>query len=231
MKSRKTLVWVISLLTVVISSAGVISRKALMAARPIVIADVAPGDVIEMFEAHTASNGSTPGYKTYIPGYDGDYFSSTTTKNETTAYFTYVNVSPTPPVQIPSRRETLQRGSLTIDQGNAFSSPPSVVRIYFQVNPHGDYTKPETFSDGLLVAEFAYLGAYQSVTDTRDGYRHAIRAGLTQMYAGTFTINGKAYTYGKVGNVGTINTITAPDPNNPALLDYAGIVICTRAAQ
>lgn len=93
------------------------------------------------------------GYFTFLEGFDLPLFNGVT--SERTAHFTYRSQ--------PSGLDYITNGSLMHLFGVPRQSSPTTVGIYFDANPNQDFEKPETFSDGQLVATYETRGTRATI--------------------------------------------------------------------
>jgi hypothetical protein len=89
---------------------------------------------------NTTGHGQVVGYFTHIKGIHGSLFNGS--PSEATAYFTFRS-------DIFSLTPLLANGDIGLDFVSA-----GTFDIYYNANPNGDWSNPNTFSDGQLVARF-----------------------------------------------------------------------------
>lgn len=199
MTFRKSFGLGVSLLVLSLSSAPAAPRSL----QNQIIGQARVGDVAIAFVGASRPDGrGVLQYVTYIAGFDGPLFSSETVQDETTAYFT---------------AEVLFTGPPTIfRRGNALIVQPSTspFRLYFDPTPNGDFARPETFTDGILIAEYEDRGT-QTTTDVRSGYFLVTSFDRTQVFAGNFTHAGSSFTLGQVGDKVRLFALGMPDPDDP----------------
>ncbi len=172
------------------------------------------GDIAIAFVGSFTGARGLDGYVTYIAGYDGPMFSSEMIRNETTAYFTlHQDPAMGPP-----------RGSFSRGRELTNNTLPLRFRLYFDETPDGDFAQPETFADGMLIADYEDLGVH-FVQDTRDGYALVRTFSRTQVLAGSFTFAGSSYTFGQEGNRVRMDNVFITNPDNPMLNDVSGVFI------
>jgi hypothetical protein len=183
---------------------------------PIIIHQSPVGETTSSYVARQAK-GEVLMYITYIAGYDGPYFSDPTIHNETTAYFTIRYTAG------GTSGKLLRVGNLGSREGVVAGG---CTTAYFNPTPHGDYSQPDTFSDGIKIGVFEYRPGGQPLTYWKPGaasYDFGINYIIQERtFAGSFTIGGKTYTYGRVGDRASSFQMMSPDPTDPTIIHYIG---------
>lgn len=161
---------------------------------------VQPGEVAFYFVGRALLNPSTGqgqvvGFLTDIKGISGPFFSGT--PNEATAFFTF-------------RSDLFSLRPLTAD-GNLASTIVScgTFSVYLNSSPHGDWSNPDTFSSGQLIAKFAR--GETLLIQVGSSSQHVLTEKL--LSSQEFTFGGRDYTLRSLvpGGV-TLNEFISNDP-------------------
>lgn len=177
-----------------------------------VIGRARDGDVVQAFVFRILLGESGFGYLNFIAGFDGPLFSSETLQNETTAYFTFQFT------QAMGALKFFDRGGLLILQQRGG------LRVFYDRTPNGDFTRPGTFSDGILIGEYE-TGMIQATIAQRSGYAAITTFSDMQVFAGRFSVGGTNYIFGRMGDRVRLSGVATPDPNSPLDADAAGHLI------
>ncbi|HEX9636607.1 MAG TPA: hypothetical protein VGB99_03665 [Acidobacteriota bacterium] len=124
------------------------------------------------------------GYLTHIAGLDdADLFEGSATPTEANARFTYYAST-----ALDTRNE-VENIITTTAQGS--------LKIYFNANPSGDFDDPESFRDGVEVAEYSL--AYHNVLNVQQPNEGVIdsRVDLKQESSDSFSLDGSSFSFGK----------------------------------
>ncbi len=135
------------------------------------------------------------GYYPFIEGVPGPFFAGT--PSEATAYLTFRTSLSTPQI---------------VPNGNIYhifltppASTPNTVNVYLNSNPAGDFTNPDTFSSGQLIATF------QSHTGMITAIPNTMGSGMTTielMSSSDFSFNGQTFNFSALG--GGVTLVLTP---------------------
>jgi hypothetical protein len=135
------------------------------------------------------------GYYPFIEGVPGPFFAGD--PSEATAYLTF-RTSTSMPQIIPNG-----------DIYHIFLTPPAgganTVNVYLNSNPAGDFTNPDTFSSGQLIATF------QSHTGMITAIPNTVGTGMTTaslISSSDFSFNGQTFNFNALG--GGVTLVLTP---------------------
>ena len=161
----------------------------------------------------TTGNGEVVGYFTGINGVGDSNSMFNGTPSENTAFFTFRAML--------SITSLTSNGDITFLLGSA-----GTYDIYYNPVPKGDWSKPDTFSGGQLIAHFTRPEFLSLQFDSFSFTQHAITETLISSQA--FTFNGHRYNFKKLTPGGiTLYNYVSNTPLPPAagfafVLPYAG---------
>lgn len=159
-------------------------------------------------------NAQLIGYFPYLANLPVAFFSGT--PSEVTAYFTFR--SPTFQLQSVQNGSILELFSQPASPG---TNPTLAYNIYLNATPHQDFTNPDTFSQGKLIASFNTVK--WMATATAGG---GLMAGtITLISSADFTVQGQTYNLGNLGDASTIVFTFGSSPNGltfPLVIPFGG---------
>jgi hypothetical protein len=136
------------------------------------------------------------GYCPYLAGINGSFFSGA--PGEASAFFTFQST--------PFQEQSIANGNLTVLFPTAISQPVQI-NVYFNPNPRGDFTQPNSFAQGQLIAHLTpqkSMGTLTGSVSTAAGTYDVIPDS-------NFTFGGQTYNLKKLTPALTISlTFGAP---------------------
>lgn len=99
------------------------------------------GHLVGRMQVDANGTGQWIGYCPYLAGVTGSFFNGA--PGEATAFFTFQST--------PFQEQTIANGNVMILFPTAINQPVQI-NVYFNSNPGGDFTQPNSFAQGQLIA-------------------------------------------------------------------------------
>ena len=177
---------------------------------------------IGRFIVDSSGNGQLVGYFPFIANLATDFFSGT--PGESTAYFTFRST--------PFQLQLLPNGNLLhILTVPAAGAKTNRVTVYYNENPNQDFSNPDSFSAGKVIAQFDTEKFMGTVADTG-----AVEGGtLVLTSSSPFAIQGQTYDLANLLTAVTITfstgaTLPSLFTGGPTALPFGGYGLATVSA-
>lgn len=132
------------------------------------------------------------GYFTFLDGVRGPFFAGA--PSEATAFFTF-------------RATPLVFSNISVNGSVLFATFRSpTYKVYFNPSPHGDWTKPDSFSSGRLIATFKRTDGFSLATSFISGKLASSE---------DFTFNGRTFNFNKLVPFGITDIAPMIDTSFP----------------